>query len=109
MSFDKTKTHGVWVDAEKGSGFEQNGIKYTFYGVPLPGQDIPEPTPPPAPPAPKDDDPSYTKPVKPKVYLTQMNMRQLRAECVELEIEYAPGDGKKALVAKIRQERERRK
>ena len=82
----------------------------------LPGQDIPARLLAPVPtepvteeprlaPEPEYDDPEYAPEVKPKVYLTQMNMRQLRAECVELEIPFTPGEKKKALIAKIREAR----
>jgi hypothetical protein len=104
---DKSKPYGTWNDAELGMGYEQDDIKYTFYGEPLPGQDVPEPEPVAVvkPPPPVNDDPGYAPTVKPKVYLTQMNLRQLRAECVDLGIKYGPRDMKKALIAKIREAR----
>ena len=113
MRLDPKKSIGQWTCANRGVGIVIEGLMCYPDGEVLPGQDIPErllePVVPPVEkrlaPAPKYDDPGYAPEVKPKVYLTQMNMRQLRAECVELEIPFTPGEKKKALIAKIREAR----
>ena len=116
MRLDPKKSIGTWTCSERGRGCIIEGLMCTHDGYVLPGQDIPahllEPVPtetaveePRLAPEPEYDDPEYAPEVKPKVYLTQMNMRQLRAECVELGLDFSPGEKKKALIAKIREAR----
>ena len=110
MKLDRNRPYGTLYGVP-GAAFAQDGLNFDGRGELVPGQDVPEESPPvveEAPrlaPEPKYDDPGYAPDKKPTVYLTQMNMRQLRAECVDLDVPFTPGDKKKALVAKIREAR----
>lgn len=108
MKLDKNRPYGTIYG---GVGvYAQDGFNFDGKGELLPGQDVPEQIEPVVEepriaPEPEYDDPAYAPENKPKVYLTQMNMRQLRDECVQNDIAYGPGDKKKALIAKIREAR----
>ena len=119
MRLDPKKAQGGWQGSSAdlaNAGIFIDGLRCYHDGTVCPGQSIPahlvdmDAVVPDAPaprvaPEPKYDDPGYAPDKKPKVYLTQMNMRQLRAECVDLDIPFTPGDKKKALIAKIREAR----
>jgi len=100
--FDPNKPYGTVYGAGAGV-IAQNGKLYTIKGVPLEPET--EDVAPEVEPSPKEVDPPYAATKKPKVYITQMNLRQLRDTCIQEGIAYAPGDRKKALIAKIREAR----
>ena len=110
MKLDRSRSYGTF-SGSSGAGYAQDGLNFSMKGELLPGQDVPEellPVVEEAPrhaPEPRYDEPVYAPEKKPKVYITQMNMRQLRDECIQNDIPYGPGDKKKALIAKIREAR----